>query len=271
MLHARFRRVRQPASPKFGPHSVSAVQPSVLWHLVWRRLATSSLCIASMTVLALMVHYSTARAESARSAPVVASNRYADFMAEASQRFGVPASWLRAVIQVESAGNPKAVSPKGAMGLMQLIPDTWSALRIQYHLGNDPFDPHDNILSGAAYLRELFDRFGASGFLAAYNAGPKRFEDYRAGLRPLRDETKRYVSTLAQMLPDLQIADIQPSVRVAMDWHVSSLFAGIAAAPSSSNNAPDTLAPENATAAHAFALGPQSNGLFVPVRMPNQR
>jgi hypothetical protein len=84
-------------------------------------------------------------------------------------------------------------------------------------------------LGGAAYLRELFDRFGASGFLAAYNAGPKRFEDYRAGLRPLRDETKRYLSTLAQMLPDLQIADIQPSVRVAMDWHVSSLFAGTAA------------------------------------------
>jgi hypothetical protein len=157
------------------------------------------------------------------------------------------------------------------MGLMQLMPDTWSALRIQYHLGNDPFDPHDNILSGAAYLRELFDRFGASGFLAAYNAGPKRFEDYRAGLRPLRDETKRYVSTLAQMLPDLQIANIQPSVRVAMDWHVSSLFAGTAATPSPSNNAPDTLAPENATAAHAFALGPQSNGLFVPFRMPDQR
>ena len=271
MLHARFRRVRQPASPKFGSHSVSAAQPSLLWHPIWRRLATSSLRIASVAVLAFSVHCITARAESARGAPVVASNRYANFTSEASQRFGVPVSWLRAVMQVESAGNAKAVSPKGAMGLMQLMPDTWSTLRVQYHLGSDPYDPHDNILGGAAYLRELFDRFGASGFLAAYNAGPKRFEDYRAGLRPLRDETKRYLSTLAQMLPDLQIANIQPSVRVAMDWHVSSLFAGTVATPSPSNNAPGTLAPENATAAHAFALGPQSNGLFVPVRMPDQR
>ncbi len=192
-------------------------------------------------------------------------------MAEASQRFGVPTSWLRAVIQVESAGNPKAVSPKGAMGLMQLMPDTWSALRIQYHLGNDPFDPHDNILGGAAYLRELFDRFGASGFLAAYNAGPKRFEDYRAGLRPLRDETTHYLSTLAQMLPDLQIANAPTPVRVAMDWHVSSLFTGAAATSSPSNNAPSGPASEDTTTAHGFALGPQSNGLFVPVRLPDQR
>jgi hypothetical protein len=73
------------------------------------------------------------------------------------------------------------------------------------------------------------------------------------------------------MLPDLQIGNIQPSVRVATDWHVSSLFAGTAATPSPSNNAPDTPAPENATAAHAFALGPQSNGLFVPVQLPDQR
>lgn len=271
MLHAGFRIARQPPRPEPGSHPVSAVQRSVLRHPVWRRLATSSLCIASLTVLALSVHCSTARAESARRAPVAASNRYADFMADASQRFGVPTSWLHAVMQVESAGNAKAVSSKGAMGLMQLMPDTWSALRIQYHLGNDPFDPHDNIFGGAAYLRELFDRFGPSGFLAAYNAGPKRFEDYRVGLRPLRDETRRYLSTLAQMLPDLQIANAQPPMRVATDWHVSSLFAGTVTTPSTSNIAADTPAPENAVAAHAFALGPQSNGMFVPVRMPDQR
>lgn len=271
MPHARFRTVHQPASPKFGPHSVSAVQPSVLWHPVWRRLAISSLCIASMTVLALSVQYGTAHAEPARGMAAVGPNLYADFMAEASQRSGVPASWLSAVMQVESAGNPKAVSPKGAMGLMQLMPDTWSALRVQYHLGNNPFDPHDNILGGAAYLRELFDRFGASGFLAAYNAGPKRFEDYRAGLRPLRDETKRYLSTLGRMLPELQIGIAPPAVGVAANWRVSGLFTATVATPSTSNTAADTPAPENATAAHAFALGPQSNGLFVPVRMRDQR
>jgi hypothetical protein len=271
MLHARFRKVRRPASPKFGPHSVSAVQPSLLWRPVWRRLATSSLRIASMTVFALSVHCSTARAESPRGAPVLASNRYADFMAEASQRFGVPASWLHAVVQVESAGNPKAVSPKGAMGLMQLMPDTWSALRIQCHLGNDPFDPHDNILGGAAYLRELFDRFGASGFLAAYNAGPKRFEDYRAGLRPLRDETKRYLSTLAQMLPDLQIGVAPLVTDVAANWRTSGLFTEAPTSHSPLNNTPTVPAPPSATTSQTFALGPQSNGLFVPVRLPDQR
>ena len=271
MLHARFCTVRQPASPKFGPHSVSAVQPSLLWHPVWRRFATSSLRIASVTVLALSVHCSDAHAEAEHGAPVVASNRYADFTSEASQRFGVPVSWLRAVMQVESAGNAKAVSPKGAMGLMQLMPDTWSTLRVQYHLGSDPFDPHDNILGGAAYLRELFDRFGASGFLAAYNAGPKRFEDYRAGLRPLRDETKRYLSTLAQMLPDLQIGVAPPAAGVPANWRVSGLFTEAPTSHSPLNNTPIAPASQSAITSQTFALGPQSNGLFVPVRRPDQR
>ena len=68
----------------------------------------------------------------------------------------------------------RAISPKGAIGLMQIMPDTWTGLRRRYGLGIDPFDPHDNILAGAAYLRELHDRYGVPGFLAAYNAGPAR-------------------------------------------------------------------------------------------------
>ena len=76
-------------------------------------------------------------------------------------------------MRVESLGDPLALSPKGAMGLMQIMPDTWSELRSRYGLGADPYDPHDNIIAGAAYLRELHDRYGERGFLAAYNAGPE--------------------------------------------------------------------------------------------------
>ena len=101
-------------------------------------------------------------------------------VAEASQRFGIPASWIRAVMQVESFGDVRALSPKGAMGLMQIMPEAWAALRSRYGLGADPFDAHDNILAGAAYLRELLDRYGSPGFLAAYNAGPARYEDHLA-------------------------------------------------------------------------------------------
>src|SRR6266852_6078986 len=89
-----------------------------------------------------------------QSAPVVATNPvnpYAADIAEASRRFGIPESWIRAVMRVESRGQVKAVSPKGAIGLMQIMPDTWAGLRLRYRLGRDPRDPHDNILAGAAY------------------------------------------------------------------------------------------------------------------------
>ena len=75
-------------------------------------------------------------------------------------------------MRVESNGNAHAVSPRGALGLMQIMPGTWVELSARYDLGIDPLDPHANILAGAAYLREMLDRFGLVGFLAAYNAGP---------------------------------------------------------------------------------------------------
>ena len=83
------------------------------------------------------------------------------------------------------------------MGLMQIMPQTWSELRARYDLGADPYDPRDNILAGAAYIRELYLRFGAPGFLAAYNAGPGRYENHLATDRPLPDETQEYVARLA--------------------------------------------------------------------------
>ena len=87
-------------------------------------------------------------------------------------------------------------SSAGAMGLMQVMPETYDELRERYSLGGDPFDPHDNILAGTAYLREMYDIYGSPGFLAAYNAGPRRLDDYLSNNRPLPDETRRYVAMI---------------------------------------------------------------------------
>ncbi|MBZ9848095.1 lytic transglycosylase domain-containing protein [Mesorhizobium sp. CA14] len=134
----------------------------------------------------------------AQSAPVSrksADDPYAAHIAEASHRFRVPQLWIRAVMHIESARDPRAVSRKGAVGLMQIMPETWAELRLRHQLGRDPYDPHDNILAGTAYLRELYDRYGSPGFLAAYNAGPGRYEASLRG-RPLPASTRAYVAKL---------------------------------------------------------------------------
>jgi len=125
---------------------------------------------------------------------------YAAEIAEAAQRFDIPTTWIGAVLRAESAGDPNAVSSAGAMGLMQIMPNTWTDLRARHGLGADPYDPRDNILAGAAYLRELHDRYGSPGFLAAYNAGPDRYEASLSG-RPLPLETRAYVAAIAAADP----------------------------------------------------------------------
>ncbi|MES2338771.1 MAG: lytic transglycosylase domain-containing protein [Pseudomonadota bacterium] len=125
------------------------------------------------------------------------SDRVRAAVAEASRRFGVPAAWIWRIIAVESAGDAAAVSRAGAMGLMQIMPATYNALRRRHGLGTDPFDIRDNIVAGTGYLRELHDRYGAFGMLAAYNAGPGRWEDHLASGRALPQETQRYLAQLA--------------------------------------------------------------------------
>lgn len=121
-------------------------------------------------------------------------------IAEASRRFGVPERWIVEVMQVESHGVASAVSPAGAIGLMQVMPSTYAALAARYGLGPSPYDPCDNILAGAAYLREMYDRYGTPGFLAAYNAGPGRWEAHLSGARRLPDETLRYLARLGPVV-----------------------------------------------------------------------
>jgi hypothetical protein len=122
------------------------------------------------------------------------------YIREAAGRYNVPQQWVRAVMQQESGGQEQAVSPVGAMGLMQVMPETYAGLQARYGLGDDPYDPHNNILAGTAYIREMYDRFGAPGFLAAYNAGPDRVNGYLAGTAELPDETVNY---LAAVTPNL--------------------------------------------------------------------
>lgn len=135
----------------------------------------------------------------------------ADYVREAAQRFGIPEAWIHAVIRIESAGRIRAVSSAGAMGLMQLMPGTWARQRARYGLGSDPFDPRDNILAGTAYLREMYDRYGRGGFLAAYNAGPGRYEEWRDRGRPLPLETRRYVASIAPLLQGGNITIAAPT------------------------------------------------------------
>ncbi len=117
-------------------------------------------------------------------------------VAEAAIRFGLPPGWILAVMRAESAFNPRAVSPKGAIGLMQVMPRTYDQLRDRYGLGADPFQPRDNILAGAAYLREMYDRFGGDGVFAAYNAGPSRYAASLDAGQALPAETRSYVAAV---------------------------------------------------------------------------
>jgi soluble lytic murein transglycosylase-like protein len=158
--------------------------------------------------LALIVALSCAEGPAqAQTLTLRAEPTLAEMVREAAQRFGIPARWITSVMGVESAFDARATSPVGAMGLMQVMPQTYARLRRRYGLGADPYHPHDNILAGAAYLREMYDRYGTAGFLAAYNAGPGRYEAHLIAGRPLPLETRAYVAKIAPRLGD-DVAEI---------------------------------------------------------------
>ncbi len=181
---------------------------------------------------------------------------YAALIDEAAQRFELPANWIRAVLRAESGADPRAVSPAGTMGLMQIMPATWDELRVHYGLGADPFDPRDNILAGAAYLRQLHDRYGSiRAMLAAYNAGPARYEASLAG-EPLPPETRTYIAALAPIIDTESAAGATDLVRpMAQSWRAAPLFA----TPPARSNPSD-----------AGFLVPRSGTLFV-APLPSRR
>lgn len=136
--------------------------------------------------------------------------RWNPLIAEASKRFGVPQSWLRAVMQAESGGRTmldqthKIVSSAGAMGLMQLMPQTYEDMRVAYGLGQDPFDPHDNVMAGAAYLRFLRGKYGYPTMFAAYNDGPGNLEQRLRDGGLLPTETRLYLVNVTATVEGLK-------------------------------------------------------------------
>ena len=193
----------------------------------------------------------------AQSVPVerpAAAHPYAAHIAEASQRFGIPEHWIRAVLRAESAGDVRAVSMAGAMGLMQVMPDTWAGLRVRHGLGRDPYDPRDNILAGSAYLREMFDRYGnVAAMLAAHNAGPGRYDEYLATGRTLPAETRAYIAALAPILGGAAATEPPSSAPPPPpDWREAPMFV------TRSANA-------------GTASDPQSGELFAAVSEPDRR
>jgi hypothetical protein len=170
-------------------------------------------------------------------------------------------------MQLESGGDEHAASPKGALGLMQIMPRTWVELSVRYGLGIDPLDPRDNIMAGAAYLREMLDRFGSPGFLAAYNAGPERYEQHLATGRPLPAETLAYLAALAPVI-DLERREGEAFVasRVLL-WKQAPLFPGqfesLRADRRSTSTLPSKSSSDVQTEATPSAMTPHAEGLFV--------
>lgn len=239
-------------------------QPAVGGRIALRRAA---LLLLSGLILAGPAA-STANAQQAHVERPSRSDPYGAYIAEAAQRFGVPEAWIRAVMRVESAGDVRAISSAGAMGLMQVMPATWAELRVRHRLGGNPYDPRDNILAGAAYLREMHDRYGSPGFLAAYNAGPGRYEEYLAG-RPLPAETRAYVATLAPIVGGGELAG--PVTVAAADplaWTRAPLFVVQSDGSGSAGPLQSEGEPDATTAAAAERdQGPvasHTDGLFVP-------
>lgn len=130
------------------------------------------------------------------SPPGPPSDPWGPWIRDASRRFDIPERWIREVMRQESGGRPNATSSAGAMGLMQVMPGTYRELQARYNLGPDPYHPYDSIQAGAAYLREMYELYGSPAFLAAYNAGPRRLEDYLWGGRGLPNETRNYVARI---------------------------------------------------------------------------
>lgn len=200
----------------------------------WRRSGVGSAVALAVALLSGGAAPVAATAQDLPAARSAAAHPYAGHVADAARRFGIPQAWIWAVMRVESGGNSRAVSRAGAMGLMQIMPATWADLRARYGLGADPFDVRDNIMAGAAYLRAMHDRYGnASAMLAAYNAGPGRYDDYLSRGRPLPPETVGYLAQLTTVAGTAGAADVAVSAPSdPFAWRRAALFVRTASAAS---------------------------------------
>ena len=202
-----------------------------------------------------------------------AVDQWAGLVAGAGSRTGLPAIWLHDLMRMESNGKPLAVSSKGAIGLMQLMPATYAMLRVPLGLGANPFDPRDNVLAGAMYLRLLVDRYGWPGALAAYNAGPARLDSFLAHGRALPAETIAYVwrfapehagsfgGSVAARSPTPPQAALNTRPNASPARSPETMFAGVASTPSTAPmSAEEAVANRRKTAASW-----RESSLFAPI------
>lgn len=194
------------------------------------------------------------------------------YVTEAAARFGLPEAWVVAVIAAESGGRTHLggrpiTSHAGAMGLMQIMPGTWAALRAQYGLGPDPHAPRDNIIGGTAYLRAMYDRFGYPGLFAAYNAGPGRYAEHLRTGRPLPRETRDYVAKITGHggIAMAGRATAMPAQAVAAAAPLQAIFFPIATPPTRANG--DAASVHSEGASNSADIGQRQiqerDGLFV--------
>jgi len=140
------------------------------------------------------------------------------YVPEAARRSGLSEDMVTRVMLAESGGNARIVSVKGAIGCMQIMPATWAYLTARYSLGADPYDSRMNMIGGAMYLAELAARYGWPGALAAYNAGPGRYQRYVQGRVPLPSETIAYTARIGRN------AEGPPATASAPRWQEARLF-----------------------------------------------
>ena len=175
------------------------------------RDARGHLVLSNLPLVSLERTYSVQQFESVRAtlpAATLVSARYDDLIAEHARIHAVRTDLVRALVQVESAYNPKAMSPKGAMGLMQLMPATARHFGVQ-----NPFDPVENVHAGVAYLRQLLDRYDNDEqlALAAYNAGPGAVDKHGQSVPPYR-ETQDYVARINKITQAARPVQLRGSV-----------------------------------------------------------
>lgn len=190
--------------------------------------------------------------------PATAPNiaRWEPLIAEASARFAIPEAWIKGVMRVESAGlttldGEPITSAAGAMGLMQIMPNTYAELQKQYGFGADPYDPHDNILAGAAYLKAMYARYGYPLLFAAYLTGPTHLNHYLSSPEDLPQNVIAYVNGIASnAIPGQEISSERPKSKSEKTRNrVSSglffvLKPALKSPPTRSNDAPDIRATE---------------------------